>query len=297
MRDDIASEIDLRQTDSCGFLRAPLGCWAAARSGLVWCASPTLLGATLWGTPSPEDLAELVSLLRAIEPLCESTVGPRVTLVFDTSGLERLSEDGLRALVGWLHEERDWLRRRVRLQVSVLGDGVEAMAIAGLLPFVGDTHPFRTARSLDAGLAIAGDAGDAAALSTALAARAAATRGTPRLVAALRGILRQRPGDLHLALAARRLAVSTRTLQRELERAGTSFRDEQREACFAAAVELLTTTDLKVAAVAGRIGISEQKLTLLMREHARTTPAAFRLHRRAAATWSPATSAPLAQAA
>jgi transcriptional regulator GlxA family with amidase domain len=50
------------------------------------------------------------------------------------------------------------------------------------------------------------------------------------------------------------LAVSVRTLQRELTRAGTSFSDELRRARVAAAGELLRLADTKLEAIAARVG-------------------------------------------
>jgi transcriptional regulator GlxA family with amidase domain len=57
---------------------------------------------------------------------------------------------------------------------------------------------------------------------------------------------------------------------------GTSFHDEQTNARFALAKNLLTTTEAKVSGVATRVGWSERTLTSIFRARTGLTPADWR---------------------
>jgi len=63
-----------------------------------------------------------------------------------------------------------------------------------------------------------------------------------------------RTGDASLPQAARRLGVSTRTLQRRLTAAGTSFSELVAEVRLDTACHLLAESDLSLAAIATRLG-------------------------------------------
>ncbi|MBA3461050.1 MAG: helix-turn-helix transcriptional regulator [Deltaproteobacteria bacterium] len=77
--------------------------------------------------------------------------------------------------------------------------------------------------------------------------------------------------------AARWLAVSSRSLQRQLQEAGTSFRAEHDEARLRLARQLLLETDLKIAAIAERVGAStEANFIAFFRRRMKQSPAAWR---------------------
>lgn len=114
----------------------------------------------------------------------------------------------------------------------------------------------------------------------AIAAVVLGLRGVPRELAALRAMLRGKGGDLSVAEAARQLGASPRTLQRTLLDEGTSFRQEKIEARLAAACELLAGSDLKIAAGAARLGITERRLEALFRSREMPSPAEYRRSRR-----------------
>ncbi|ACY99481.1 MULTISPECIES: AraC family transcriptional regulator [Thermomonospora] len=82
--------------------------------------------------------------------------------------------------------------------------------------------------------------------------------GPDGTVAAVRDRLRRRTRrPPSMAEVAAELNITTRTLHRRLERAGTSFRALADEARQELAVELLTTTALTVGEIARRLGYSE----------------------------------------
>jgi AraC-like DNA-binding protein len=82
------------------------------------------------------------------------------------------------------------------------------------------------------------------------------TFGCSPIVRALRDWLEREVADATLSRAARALATSERTLQRELLRARTTFRAELVQARVRVAETLLTTTDDKVETIARQLGFA-----------------------------------------
>ena len=85
-----------------------------------------------------------------------------------------------------------------------------------------------------------------------------------------------------LSRGARRLGRSERSLQRDLQQAGTTFRGELEAARVELARALLVDTDLKIDSVARKVGCaSAAHFATLFRRVAGETPSAYReRHRR-----------------
>ncbi|MEU6587271.1 helix-turn-helix domain-containing protein [Nocardia sp. NPDC046763] len=66
-------------------------------------------------------------------------------------------------------------------------------------------------------------------------------------------------GDLSLDSVARRLTISTRTLQRRLLDTGTTWREEVDTVRYEHAVDLLRTTNLPIRSIAARIGYADAR--------------------------------------
>ena len=102
------------------------------------------------------------------------------------------------------------------------------------------------------------------------------------VVRALRTYLRSHL-DASLAGAAAELAVSTRTLQRRLLDAASSFRSELQAARIERAQHLLANTDDKVTSIALEVCCaSVQQFSDLFRRATNTTPTEWRQQRRRA---------------
>jgi AraC-like DNA-binding protein len=85
--------------------------------------------------------------------------------------------------------------------------------------------------------------------------------------------------------AARALGVSPRTLQRQLQDAGTSFVSELTAARIAAAQAKMRSTDLKLTAIALEVGCSSlQHFSGLFRRETGLTPSAWRRQEQSGAT-------------
>jgi AraC-like DNA-binding protein len=83
--------------------------------------------------------------------------------------------------------------------------------------------------------------------------------------------------SLSLAVAAKRLGLSERTLQRRLDEERTSWKEEVRAARIERAKSLLVDTDVKIGAVAAEVGCaSAQSFSALFRRMTGQTPGEFR---------------------
>jgi AraC-like DNA-binding protein len=256
------------------FLRAPAGRWAALRTALVWCHSPSLCGAACWGRPGPDDAREILAVFDAHERILAS----QYDFVVDSRGTE-VDADALAYLIEWLTDRRDALRRRVRMQAGIVDSAPHGFMLAGLFPAIGDSHPFRV--FTDASEAFRHVAPDVATeLCAEVDELVARARQVPHALRVLREMLAARPADTSMEKAARALALSPRSFQRLLTAHHTSFRDEVIAARFTAACALLATTDAKIASVSARLGVSERALELLFRERAGMTPAEWRKRQR-----------------
>ncbi len=253
------------------FLRDPPGRWALAGTCIGWSYSPLLSGVATWGRPGVPESRAALAMLEAFE---SPGLTSGMVLILDARRLE-VDMDSLRVLADWIHERRDALRARVRMQVGIVGSSAAAFILSGVLPIIGDTHPFKVFSNALEGYSYASPEHGAELLAE-IDGLVAGVLGARSEQLGLSGLLRQHGGNLDVAQAARKLGVSVRTLQRRLSDGGSSFRAAQLEARFQEACELLTTTDLKVAAAAARLGISDGALTALFRTHAGLTPAEYR---------------------
>lgn len=259
-----------RAANIAAFVRDPIGTWVIAGTTMLWCPTPTLIGAAAFGRPGPEESRVALS---AYEALHSVAMAHPVDVVLDSRRLE-VDLDALAVLVSWLRDNLARYKPRIRLQVGLVADDHAGVLLSGLLPFLGQSHPFRV--FTDPHSAFADVRGGSGALADEIDSITNEAIGLPVIVSSLRTILRERRGDITLAEAARRLAMSPRSLQRLLGTVRSSFGDEQRDARWTAAHELLINTRDKVSAIANRLGISERTLTRIVRERSGQSPEELR---------------------
>lgn len=254
------------------FVRNPVGTWIQRGSSVTWCVSPSLVGSTVWGSP---DVAATRAILEAFEGLWAEAMNDRVDVLFDARRVERVDPSALGVVLSWNVDRREAILRRVRLQISVVRTGPVAVMLSGVLPLVGETHPFRIVHALDEGFrAVAGEHGDALAAEVEAIVEAATT--LPEELRATRSHLRRHLSDATLATTARAIGTSSRSLQRALAAAGTTFQEELQTARFERACELLQSTDTKIVAVAAEVGLSERGLSGLFHDRVGRSPARYR---------------------
>jgi AraC-like DNA-binding protein len=250
--------------------RQPVGHWLATGNGLLWCHSPELVGMAVWGRPTAADARAMLRVLDGYRCLA-----PRFDILQDASAVDSIDPDALAELLAWVNANRDVLRDHVRSRVGVIPPGLSGLALAGIAPALElATSPVAYVDSaLDGFRRLLPDGGDA--LHAEVQRVIEQVSALSPLVLGLRRALVESRGDLDLAEAARRLGISARSLQRQLADTGLSFRSEQADARFRAAEELLRGDD-KLAAVAARLGLSEDGLTQLVRARTGLTPGDLR---------------------
>ncbi len=252
--------------------RDPHRCWVSFGSGVFWCLDPTLCGFVVWGRPSLDDTRALTRILDGHQHLA-----PRFDVVQDGRLIEAVDGDALAHLLEWLRANGGIFDDHVARRIAVLPVGAPGLTLLGIQPLLELGGPLTIVTDAGEGFrALRPDDGDEVLAEVDAAVHAA--RATPAPLLALRAALAAAHGDLELAAAARRIGVSSRTLQRVLADAGVSFRSEQADARFRVAVELLQGDD-KVVAVAARLGLSEDGLTNLVRARTGLTPGELRRRR------------------
>jgi AraC-like DNA-binding protein len=261
--------------DEASFIRNPVGHWRVAGCSLVWACSPTLAGSICWGRQTAEQTRDVMRLFDAF-----TRMAPQFDLILDGASIDRVEISSLMVFADWTRRNASELKSRIRQQVGVVAPGVGAFMLAGILPLVNGYWPLAVVQDRhQAFRMVRPNGGDA--LCDELMNLMHEVRGISPQVAQLRQLLADRQGQMSLAEAARAMSLSPRSLQRALREAGCSYREEQHEAYFRRAEELLAGEE-KIAAIAARLGLSERALTALVRARSGVTPGEFRERLRAA---------------
>jgi len=231
-------------------LAAPLDRAVVAPRSVLWCAAPDLAGARHVGALDEREARALVDALACVR---HPAMALRTCLLWDVSAVERASGEAILALVDALRDALPAVSPRIARHAIVVGDGFAGVLLAGAVPSLAPTHPVRIFREHAAAWAYL--AHPLAAVAHRVANDLAdATCGPSPLIARLRAQLARQLDGATLGECARALGVSTRTLQRELLRCRTTFSDELRGLRIATAEELLELGDLKIEAIASRVG-------------------------------------------
>lgn len=250
-------------------VRAPWGRYTTTGSSIVWCASRALSGAYLWGRPKAEETRAITRLFDEYPRVMH----PTFDMILDTRAVEGVDGEALVVLTSWM-----WANREVFAHArifSVIREAPTGFLLAGLLPAIAHDRTFHVAT--DPAFAFAAILGESAGpvASEEIEAIALRMRGVPRELQVVRAALARRL-DATIEDVAKDLHLSARSLQRSLSKAGTTFHDEVIDARMTVACELLLSTDLKVAAIASRLGISERAVTMLFRDKTGITPIEWR---------------------
>jgi AraC-like DNA-binding protein len=261
------------------FLAAPMGTYFARSSYAVFCASPQLRGHACWGVPPLDELREMIELFQLA---CTNEDAPHRWLV-DLRHLHFIDPAAFGLFVEFIHRARAKLTATMHRQAQLRPPGMLGAVISGFsaiarLPY--EERVFEEPADALAWLGVELDDGMSALRSidevreSALGGRAA--------VARVRHLLEEHP-RASLVVVARQLAHSPRQLQRELGRAGTTFRDEVRRSQLLRAERLLLHTELPVSQVALEAGFATaQHFAASFREAKGATPSAWRRRERPA---------------
>lgn len=255
--------------DDAAFAAAPIGACVAGDGFVFARPADDMFASIVCGRPAEAAIRRLVALWN-IEH------APRHVSLFDAHGLLGVEPAAFDVLVDEMATHREALRNAVIRQAIVTPDGFPGAVVAGYRAVI--SFPFEVEMFADRASALAwlGREDVAPALQ-----EAAALLDGDRTVTALRSLLAEAL-DLDIARAARRLGMSTRTLQRRLHEAATSFQEEVHAARIDAAKRLLVDTDAKLTAIALEVSFETlQSFSSLFRRATGMTPSEYRArHRR-----------------
>lgn len=255
---------------------APMGRAVVGPHFLHWCAAADLLGVTLWGRPTAEDVGKLLAVLDS-PPMAQ--LAPRCGWIFDATRVESVDREVFEDYLKNIGERRGLLAARMERLALVRPHGLTGAVVAGLSGLLDLGVPTALFEDLAAGLRwLRADAGGLSELLDRLV-RPLAEGGI--LIARLRALLAAEPARMRIDLAARELGLSARSLQRALHAQGTSFRAELHAVRFTHACKLLRETDLKLEVIGLRIGCtSAAHFATFFRAHSGQSPSAWRATQR-----------------
>lgn len=263
----------LRATTSLdAFLRSPIDAFVVRRCFAFWQSGHGANGLIAWGTPDEADVREMT---QAFDVVLGPHVREHVSLV-DVRAIERIEPLAFTALLAFMTSRRAAYARCTRRQAVLCQRSAFGAAIIGLYHMMQPAYPtsvFHDERPALAWL-LDGET-DAGKVTRAYAQVKAHALGVTPLLARVRAGL-QDEGRTMRSLA-RALRTSVRTLQRQLQSAGTSFRAERDRARVERAKLLLLETELTVSTIASRTGFSNPSAFVsAFRRATGETPGAFR---------------------
>jgi AraC-like DNA-binding protein len=255
--------------------RDPVGRWVGGESFVHFCAAPTLWGVVLWGRPDREQAALLG---RSLVLELRSPAQPHASVV-DASRLEGGDPAAFGATDHYLARHQKKLASFVTRLALIRPRGLHGALVAGAFEVLPRPYPVSVFDEVERALTWLGRERDwpAPRLVADLYREAS---GVSPVVGALRAFL---DANLHatIAEAAPALHLSSRTLQRKLGDAGTTFQDELAEARVRAAKRLLLDGDAPLTTIAFDVGCASlQHFSALFRKRTRISPSAFRKRNR-----------------
>jgi AraC-like DNA-binding protein len=258
----------------------PIDRYWIGSSHLVWCRDATLCGAIWWGRPTTRDLDELT---RAFELARHPALAGGFDVLADCRAVERLDWPLIAQLLAYVRGCLDDWSTRIRREAFAIRPGPTTAVLDNTAALLGVPYALRFVDDLSAAVDWLGwssrlDARRAVDEAAALAQHAMSTRP---IVQRLQQWLETSLESACVDAAATALALSSRTLQRELRDAGTSFTTEVWRARMRIACQLLVETDHKVEVIAREVGCSSaSQLSALFKRCVGDTPARYRERRR-----------------
>lgn len=232
------------------FMRQPIGRFWIGDQLMVWASGPSLVGVTLWGAPSHRALALVLECLDA--PLPSGIAAP-CNVVFDVRRVVAVDVSIFDQLLAAINARRAVCERSIGRQVIVRPSGVIGALAEGFAGLFGPRYGWAVVDSYErafAWLALGPTPHDLATLDAIVEAALAQSASLARL----RGWLAEHPHAHRVGAAAAALGTSTRSLQRALHLAGTSFKEESDRVRTERALHWLSLRADKVEAIARQLG-------------------------------------------
>ena len=267
------SERWIATDDPAEFASAPVGRCIIGPTYLIWCDSPELQGAIVWGELDERAVRDMLAIGKFVH---HPEIAERRRVLVDCRDLLRIDADLLLGFTEMARERVTTWSGGLERQAILVPTGLGGILIAGALPSVGAVHPLRFTHDVAAALEFVDHPAASEAHHAAMAI-AAAVRGPSTLLFRVRAHLGRDLSEATVESVAVALGTSTRTLQRDLGRLDTSFRDELRRARIAAAEVLLVHSDLKIDAIATQVGFgTASRMTASLRRELNVTASALR---------------------
>ena len=211
-----------RAKNAAQFRLISIGSWIDLNGAVMWCHSRTLCGVACHSSPGATESALGIECLDAFLDL-----DPVFDVLLDASGISTIDPVAMDALLGWLRSRITELQARVGQRFVVLPKGLPGLALAGLGHVFSGPGPEVVVADARAGLRrLLPDGGDA--LDVELGAILRSLHATPPWLVELRALLVSANGATSLVVAARRLGISTRSLQRSLGEQGARIVESSR---------------------------------------------------------------------
>jgi AraC-like DNA-binding protein len=252
------------------FLREPVGRYLAGATWLYGCPRAALYTTVLHGRPARADAETLAA---ALAGELAAGVPPHRSLI-DARRVEGVDPGAFDVLSAYVRRHHATLARAVTRLALVRPAGMEGAVVAGFYRVLDPPYPVQLFEDAPAALAWLGEP---PAIAAALDDAFAAETGTQPLVGALRAVLARELAGVTFGGACRALGVSTRTLQRRLRDAGTTFQRELAAARLRDAQRRMLASDDSLTAIALECGFASlQHLSTLFRKTTGLSPSEWR---------------------
>lgn len=264
-------------TDIATYVSDPIGKTCGSAQFFVWFPSPQLRIIATWGTMA---LSGADFILHAVDCELAPDFPPHCSLI-DLRGVRPVAHDvinrflnsGIANLPGW--------QRVIRSSAIVHDGGVAGMAAGAIAGYTAHSRfPIHVHMHEEIGAALRAlpplDL-DPTAIEEGIALRRTFMEEAGSVVRTVRAWIAENLRDASMATCAKAMGTASRTLQRRLLDADSTFRQELQRERVARAQTLLAETDLKVAAIADEVGYPKlQSLADAFRRETGLTPAAWR---------------------
>jgi AraC-like DNA-binding protein len=271
-------DAELVRLPTCGDMirQGPVGYYVTGEHFMIWCTRPELCGVAFWGRLT---MAELELLTYVYDHGEDTNIATPCDFVFDARRLDGLEAGVYEVLARDTASRVANLSRRLRRQAFIRNTGLLGAAVSGFYPVLDVQFESRVFTELAPACAWLEQPDDLADTLERLIAEAISGS---LLLDRMRAWLATRIDTrTNIEIAGRWAGVSTRSLQRHLRDAGTTFKAELDRARLATAKHLLLETDLKIAAIASRVGgSSEANFISFFRRLVGVSPAEWRRQNR-----------------
>ncbi|MGH7435898.1 MAG: helix-turn-helix transcriptional regulator, partial [Polyangiaceae bacterium] len=202
----------------------------------------------------------------------------------DLRGLELIEPATFALFVAYTRDNAEALRRNIVQQAQLRPDGLVGAIVSGFAQVARLPYPDRVFDNAEAALDwLAVDHATGVDLLGELAALRSEAIASHGVVARLRQVIDEAGASLDATHAAQRLALSTRSLQRALREAGTTYRMELKAFRIRRAQELLQG-ERALAWISAELGFSSaQHFATAYRKAVGETPSAWRTRHHGAA--------------